>query len=184
MIAGITSLVVFSYKIFRSRVYPVGMVRKIPPSQEYLDEPSVGLRFETSIHSDLMSLLHQGWSVTEIARDLNLSEQDIKNYIQRVRNWEVHAKGRGLQSGWRQYRLVLRHNLEQNPSREGKDSTLEELLRTIRTAEEIVEHGEALKIHSKQFEEIEKRIRRLEIESVQKLQEATEEKPQPPQVVN
>jgi hypothetical protein len=30
MIVGISSVVVFSYKIFHSHVYPVGIVRKMP----------------------------------------------------------------------------------------------------------------------------------------------------------
>lgn len=167
MIVGIMSLVVYSYKIFNSRVYPVGIVRRTPATQEYIDETSAGLGFETGLQPDLMSLLDKDWSDTEIARDLNLSEQDIKDYLQRVRNWEVRAKGRiGLQSGRRQYKLAL-HHLRQNPLREREESPLEE---------EVVEHGEALKIHSKQFEDFEKRIRKLEVESVRKQQEAAEEK--------
>lgn len=177
MLSGILAVVVYSYKIFRSYVYPVGMVRRTPAIQECEDATtSILPDFETPFEQDefIKAVIVEGFSDKELDRDLNLSEADIKDYLQRDTK-KVYAKRRlRAHSGWRQYRLVLRHNLEQNPSREEKDSTLEE---------EIVEHGEALKIHSKQFEEIEKRIRRLEIESVQKLQEATEEKPRPPQVV-
>ncbi len=118
--------------------------------------------------------IEKGQSNREIARDLNLSEADIKDYL--LGTWKVYSKRpMRLQLGERQYKLVLRHNLEQNPFHEREDSAIED---------EVVEHGETLELHSKQFEDLEKRIRRLEIESVQKLQEATEEKPQAPQAVH
>ncbi|HXL09674.1 MAG TPA: hypothetical protein VN966_05595 [Candidatus Bathyarchaeia archaeon] len=172
MIVGITSLVVFSYKIFHSRVYPVGIVRRVPAAQEYVDKTSTGLTGFKSLQTELMSLLDKGWSNSEIARDLHLSEQDIKDYLQRA-TWEVYSKRRlSPQSGKRQYMLAL-HNLE-HPLHECEHSALEE---------EVIGHGEALKLHSR-LEDFEKRIRRLEVESVQKLQEAAEEKPQPPQAVH
>ena len=172
MLAGISAVAVFSYKIFRSRVYPVGMVRKIPLLQAYIDERSAGLSdFGNVLETgDLKRLMAEGCSHEEIATVLHISEPDVKDLLQRVTR-KLYAKGRsGPHSGKRQY-----YYLAENPFHERGDSALEE---------EVVEHGEALKLHSKQFEEIDKRIRRLEIESVQKLQEATEEKPQPPRVVH
>jgi len=158
MIVGISTAVVFSYKIFHSRVYPVGMVRrKISVSPEDVDV------FESGLETDVMDYLARETSSRKIA-DLHLSKQNVKD-------WRVYAKRRlGPKS---HYKFPLRYL--QTASLEQEDSALEE---------EVVEHGEALKYHSKQLEEIEERIRRLEIESVQKLQEATEEKPQPPRVVN
>ncbi len=167
MIVGISSVVVFSYKIFHGRVYPVGMVRRIPVSQENVDKSS---DFQSSFQAELMSLLEKDCSIKEIARDLHLSEHEIEGHLQRVR-WKVYAKQYAKQrrlspqSGKGQYRLTLR--LGETASLEREDSALEEKVR----------------LHSKQFEDFEKRIRRLETESVQKLQEATEEKPQPAQVV-
>ena len=174
MMVGISSVVVCSYKIFHSRVHPVGMVRKIPSSPQRVDEASAGLLdLKKSLQAELVSLLGKGWSTEEIARDLHLSEEDIKDYIQRM-TWEAYARrGFRVHSGKQQYIVTVGHSLAQNPFHEREESALEE---------EVVEQGEALKSHSKQLEEIEKRIRRLEIESVQKLQEATEEKPQPPVV--
>jgi hypothetical protein len=176
MIVGISGVVVFSYKIFHSRVYPVGMVRKMPVPQENIEEASTGLSASQSgLQAELMSLLEKGWSIKETARDLHHSEQDIlKHYLLRMKWKEVYAKRR--QSGGSQFKFAL-HNLHLGETAilEWEDSALED---------EIVEHGEALKSHSKQFEDLEKRIRRLESESVQKLQEAAEEKPQPPQTVH
>lgn len=170
MTVGISSVVVFSYKIFHSRVYPVGIVRRMPVAQECVDERSAELpasprRFQ----QELMSLLEKEWSIGEIA-DLHLSETDIEGHLQRVKvfakNYSKQRRPRP-QSGREQYRLALR--LGETASLEREDSALE------------VE----VKLHSKQFEDFEKRIRRLEIESVQKVQEAAEEKPQPqPPVVH
>jgi hypothetical protein len=106
----------------------------------------------------------------DIAR--GLFEQHVKDRLQET--WKVHAIRRlGPQPG--RYKVVLRRNLEQNPFHEREDLVLEE---------EVVEHGEALELHSKRLEDIEKRIRQLEVKSVQELQEAPEEKSQSPQVVN
>jgi len=172
MIAGIASLVVFSYKVFHSRVYPVGMVRKIPSSQAYIDEAGLP-DFKTESQSELMSLLNKGLTNREIARYLAVSEQDVKDRLQRM-TWKVYAKRRlrSPQSEKHHVHFYLGKTAVLEPL---EDSALEE---------EVVEHGEALKLHSKQFEDFEKRLRRLEIESVQKRQEATEEKPQPPQMVH
>ena len=176
MIVGITSLVVFSYKIFHSRVYPVGIVRRVPAAQELVDEASAeSSGFGAGLEADLMDYLARDWSNIEIARDLNLSEQDVKKHLQRV-TWALHAKRRsGLKSGKQQYKLALLHYWAQKQPHEPEteDPALEK---------EVIEHGEALKLHSKQLEELEKKMRRLEIKSVQELQEA-EEKPQPPLVV-
>jgi len=157
MTVGITSLVVFSYKIFHSRVYAVGIVRKVPAVQEYVEEASAG---------ELISLLNKGWTNREIAKDLRLPEQEVRYHIHR----KLDAK---QQTGEQQHKLAI-YYVGQTHLHEREDSALEE---------EVVEHGEALKLHSR-IEDIEKRIRRLEVESVQKLQEATEEKLQSPQVVH
>jgi len=123
--------------------------------------------------------LARGWSNREIATELHLSEQDVKDYLQRV-TWTLYAERRlGLKLGKQQYKLAFLNYWEQKqPSYKpgAEEQGLEE---------EVVEHGEALRLHSKQFEDFEKRIRRLEIESVQKLQEATEEQTQtqPSQVI-
>jgi hypothetical protein len=160
MIVGITSLVVFSYKIFHSRVYPVGIVRETPAAKEYENTTTLLADFGTALEPDTADI----YSYIEIARG-EQDEQGIKDYRD---TWKVYSKRRlGPQSGRRQYKITLRPNLRQNPSHEREESPLEE----------------EVKLHSKQFEDFEKRLRRLEIESVQKKQEATEEKPQPPQPV-
>jgi hypothetical protein len=177
-IAGISAVVVFSYKIFHSRVYPVGMVRRIPAIQECEDATtSILPNFETPFEQDelIKAVIVEGFSDKELARDLNLSAADIKDYLQRTRGlWSKRTLKGQVQVGLRHYRLGIRHNLEQNPFHEREDSPLKK---------EPVEHAEALKLHSK-LEDFEKRIRRLEIESLEKFQEATEEKPQSPQVVH
>ena len=155
MLAGISAVVVYSYKIFRSRVYPVGMVRRVRATQECEDATaSILPDFETAPEHDefIRSVVVEGFSDEEV-------------FVRRRL---------GPPSGRRQYILTLRHYLRQTPFHEREDSGLEG---------EVVEHGEALKRHSKQFEDFEKRLRRLELESVQKVQEGTEEKPQPPLIV-
>ncbi len=158
--------------LFHSRVYPVGIVRRVPAAQELVEEASAGLSGSTSgLQAELMSLLEKDWPIEEIARDLHLSEHEIEGHLRRVRlkvYAKQYAKQRRLspQSGKGQYRLAL--HLGETASLEREDAALEE----------------EVKLHSKQFEDFEKRLRRLEIESVQKLQEATEEKLQPPQVVH
>lgn len=165
MTVGITSLVVFSHKIFRSRIYAVGIVGRVPAAQEYVDEASAeSSGFGTGLEADLVDCLAGDWS-----------EQDVK-HLRRL-TWELYAKRRfGLKSGRQQYKLALLHYWAQKQPHEPEteDPDLEK---------EVIEHGEALKLHSKQLEELEKKMRRLEIKSVQELQEATEEKPQPPLVV-
>jgi hypothetical protein len=164
MIAGILSVAVFSYKIFHSRVYPIGVVRKIPASQAFVAETSAELsglstsRFE----AEVMGLLYKydDSSITEIAhhsgRDIDIGAQLPQLAAKR------YTKQRRLshQSGRVQRRFVV---YWRDPERE--------------------ESAEEIELRSK-LEDFEGRIRRLEIESVQKLQEADEEKPQPPLVVN
>ncbi len=174
MLSGISALVVYSYKIFRSRVYAVGMVWKIPALQTYIDESSSDLPdFNSGFQVELKSLLDESWLNKATVLDLNVSQREAEDYLQRIVKGAYTKRRRSLQPGRQQDTLVLR-KLGKKPAEECEETALEE---------EVIQHGEALKLHSKQFEEIEKRIRRLEIESVQKLQEATEEKPRPPQVV-
>jgi len=166
MIVGITSLVVFSYKIFHSRVYPVGIVRRVPAAQEDVEDASDVLPdFNTDLQAEFMSLLNKGLTKSEIAQYLRVSEHDIKDHLRRM-TWKMYAK-----RSQSQHKFVL-HNLHLRET-----AFVEPVLE-----EKVVEHGEATKLHSR-LEDIEKRIRRLEVESVQKLQEA-EEKPQSPQVVH
>jgi hypothetical protein len=173
MIVGISGVVVFSYKIFHSRVYPVGIVRRTPTIHEELNNATVRALSDFWATAELpeVSML-EGWHYKEIA-DLRLSEQNIVDYLQRQIRKKYLVPGLGLLLDRREYKNALRH-LGANPFHEREDSPLEE---------EVVEHGEALELHSKRLEEIEKRIRRSEVKSVQELQEATEENPQPPQQV-
>jgi hypothetical protein len=168
MILGISSVVVFSYKIFHSRVYPVGVVRKIPASQEDLEtlaEPSV---FRTQ--AELMSLLDKECTDEEIAQTVHLTAQKIRYYRHRIRR-KLDAKQLPSDPTGKHaiYYVGLKY------LRDPEDPALED---------EVVEHGEALKIQARQFEAFEKRLRRLEVESVKKLQEAAEEQPQAPPVVH
>lgn len=176
MVVGISSLVLLSYKILHSRVYPVGIVRRVPAAQECVDEASTELPGSLSgSQTELISLVAKGWTNKEIARDLNLSEYTVRSRLHRILR-KLDAKQQPSSPTVKQQHELAHYYLrQQNPFHEREDSPLEE---------EVVEHGEALKLHSKQFEDFEKRIRRLEVESVQKLQEDAEEKPQPTQVVH
>jgi hypothetical protein len=151
MAMGISTVVVFSYKIFRSRVYPVGIVRTVPAPKQCADE---------TFAAELDDLQKDFQTKITLLMGDDLSPKDVTDWLNTT--WRPKS-----QSGKQPYKLAVRHHSGQNPSREREDSALEE---------EIIEHGEALKLHTKQFEEIEKRIRQLETESVQKLQEAREEK--------
>ncbi len=172
MIVGISTVVVFSYKIFHSRVYPVGIVRSVPAAQEYAEDASAE---PSNLATDFNRLMAEGCSVGDIANNLHLSEQDVKHYIYRVK-WDIYSKRRfSSQIGKQQYRLAVRYR-GQKPSDEPEtDPDLKK---------EVSEHGEALKLHDELFKDIEQRMRKLEVETVQKLQEAAEETPQPPQAVN
>src|SRR6266576_3418308 len=94
MIVGITSLVVFSYKIFHSRVYPVGIVRRVPAAQEYVEEATTRLSdFRTVFEpDDFNRFIAEDYSHREVARELHLSERDVKDYL-RVK-WNLHTKQR------------------------------------------------------------------------------------------
>jgi len=177
MIVGISSLVVFSYKIFHSRVYPVGIVRKVSLTQEYVEKITRVSDFRTALDpDDLNRLISEGWSVGEIAGNLHLSEKDVRNYLRRDyfhrTTWDLHLKRRlSPQMGKEHYKLGLLHFNES----EAEDPDIKK---------EVSEHGEALKLHDKLLKEIEQRMRKLEVESVEKLQEAAEDTPQHPQMVH
>lgn len=215
MLAGISAVVVYSYKIFRSRVYPVGMVRGIPAIQECEDATaSILPDFETAPEQDhrlesgrsggqtpsksegyfgasdhpefneLCALFIAGeLTEQEVSRlEEHLSEcPDCLRYLEKLPQKAAAAMGelapkRAPEDSTRKsfdLDSAKKRLLERLPERE--DSRLEG---------EVVEHGEALKRHSKQFEDFEKRLRRLELESVQKVQEGTEEKSQPPLIVH
>lgn len=49
MVAGIAAVLVSSYKIARSRVYAVGIVRKLPQSQDAVGEQAAPLPGQTEI---------------------------------------------------------------------------------------------------------------------------------------
>jgi len=154
-ILGISTVVVFSYKIFHSRVYPVGMVRKVPESQEYAD---VG--------------------------DLRLSAQEQGMYYSQRTAWKKYAKrdlrGRTVKL---HYKLSPAHYLPHKFETEHAFTFYLRASAKDPAQKGPVEHEEALKLHSR-LEDLEKRIRQLEIETVQKVQEAAEEKAQPPHVVH
>ena len=145
MIVGISGVVVFSYKIFHSRVYPVGIVRRMPTAQEEFEDATVkGLMavISSSALSDSWAApepevsIPEGWpsdkEIVEIVH-LNLSEQDrrfdvlkrlaIKDYLQR-KGRKVLGRGPGLR---RQYKFSIGHlDLSQNPFHVGEGSPLEE----------------------------------------------------------
>ena len=145
MTVGILSMAVLSYKIFHSRVYPVGMVREIPIPQDVLNREEV----ERIAYSDVWVKRHKHGIAN------SLFEKDAKQF----KTCSPYYGGG-----------------EPSVSQKPQDSTLEE---------KVTEHEEALKVYSKQVENLEKRLRRFETERMQKLQEADEEKfLQPPETVH
>src|SRR5882762_7354709 len=64
MIIGVTGIVVYSYKMSRSRVYPVGIVRKSAVARP---DEATGTKFDESILGDKLELLRT-WDPT--SRDI------------------------------------------------------------------------------------------------------------------
>jgi hypothetical protein len=165
MILGISTAVVFSYKIAHSSVYPVGMVRKMPSSQ---DSGEGALACESAPPADLIDFATEG----EIIRHANVSEQTVRKYVYRMalrESAKQHLKGqiRKLQP----IKIVLFQDRWETPFRgpEPEDVALEK---------EVAEHSETLEYHSISFAALEKRVRKLEVESVKKSQEIAKEKAQ------
>jgi hypothetical protein len=158
-ILGISAVVVFSYKIFHSRVYPVGIVRKVSAQRE--EETAILPYLMTG--ADVAGIVPEDWSSGGISVDLKLSGKTVAYYILKH------------QLSGRQDKAVLIRSLR-NKYLHGRPEDLA-------LAKEAAEREEALKLRSR-IEDMEKRIRELEIKSVQQLQETAEETLQPPQVVH
>ena len=165
MTAAILTVLVSSFKIFRSRVYPIGMVRKVPvPSKpaEILPEFSSEDDFQEEL---LRFFLDKGCSNSEAFENLYLSERGVKDF-QQARLFYTK------QRLWPKSKLAFRyHRSRRDPLDEHEDTAI--------STEDIVKHGEVRKLNAK-VENMEKRIRQLEIESLEKVQAAIEE--QTPQV--
>lgn len=174
-VLGIVTALVYSHKIAHSRVYPVGMVRKMPaasPAQERVDEITVHLP-DSLLQGDIIELVAKGLSNSDIAKDLHISESEVKRCIHRLAlgasvkkkaaNWQIFAD---KEFGTFQPRL-------RQPLLHAERLTLEA---------EVTEQSEILEHHLNLFADLEKRVRRLEVEKVRMSQEAAaEEKPHPPQ---
>jgi hypothetical protein len=115
----------------------------------------------------------EDWPSSKVSIDLKLSGQTIKYYGGITS--ETSAKYRlSSHTGKLQDKAFLIRNLRNKYLREPENLALEK---------QVVKQEEALKLHSR-LEEMEKRIRQLEIKSVQTLQETAEEAPQSPHVVH
>lgn len=152
MTVGILAMAVFSYKIFHSRAYPVGMVREIPTSQhgtlELEDVSDQEGTTQRIFYSDVWAKRH--------------NQETAYGLFEKGKKRKIHLRFYG-----------------------GGEPSFPEKPQGSPLEEKVTEHEEALKVYSKQVENLEKRLRRLEAERVQKFQEATEEeKPEAPQVVH
>jgi hypothetical protein len=152
-VAGLVTVLVFSYKIAQSPVYPVGIVRP-PPTQQ-----------------PLLELIER----QEVAR--------LRAEAYRAaagKRFKFTQKGFLIPRDLTEFQIVLPEHAASKehvwvvPVDEGvvlvdRDSAIEM---------EVAGHGEHLSDHDKQLTAFEKRLRRLEVESVKKLQEAAEGMPQ------
>ncbi len=149
-ILGIASVVVFSYKIAHSRLYPVGIVRKLPGSRKPIDEAAAQLGGLVDVPPEQIAA----------AAPIRVEPAPGKEM------WRCEK------CGLLQYRGKDFQCRRCDPmATQGGHFALEK---------EIAEHGEALKLQRKLVKDLEKRIRQLEVELVKKSQEAAGDKPRLP----
>jgi hypothetical protein len=157
-VVGIVTALVYSYKIARSRVYPVGIVRELPEARKSIEAPPEQREATTP---------PARWEGAGAGKETWRCESCGL----------VQARGKDLQCRrckhitLSQFAMTV-EKMEESVANEPEQLALEK---------EIAEHGATLKAHSKLFKDIEKRIRLLEVESVKKSQEAAEERPRPQQ---
>jgi hypothetical protein len=145
-ISGIAIVVVFSVKIARSGVYPVGIVKKLPASKQRLTKAELVLQEIAALRR-------------ESVRSLALH----RIYYAKKGNPRVHLRLREMQLAY------WKANVPEQPN------PIEQEERTAELEKKSVEQNEALK-------HLEKRLRQLEVKSLQESQDAAKESDQPPQV--
>ncbi len=168
--AGVLGAAIFSYKIARSRVYPIGIIRRATPSQPVAKNISIKAYIDESGDESCR---------IDAAEGLGNVEETVAQYQQQPVELKAGVGksviiGIGAVSGrvhWhyvparffrdrRVYRLQQPPSLETEPSPTEKntDPTLEK---------KVAEQGQAL-------EALEQRLRRLEVQSVQSVLESQE----------
>ena len=157
MMAGITGIVVYSYKIAHSRVYPVGIVRSMPKARPLDPEASRSL--------------DDGLRAFRVAE--NALSADVLDYALRELRYATVTK--------EDFPLLL-HGPLKIRGRVTRPSSPEEDKSAIE--KKVAEQGEALKQYSKMLRELDKRVRQLETDSVEKLQETIEESAQTPKMIH
>lgn len=154
---GIVGVLVFSYKITHSSVYPVGVLEKSSLHNESINKDEAELRRVGLSESDWLT-----W------RNVAKTSIDIENAFQS--EWErdkCSVYEFTMPTGIR-LNTTRGDKLRQEPTRETEQSKIER---------EVAEQKKALKA-------IENRVRQLELDSVQKSQEAGEEAVEQPHLIN
>jgi hypothetical protein len=152
---GIVTVIVYSYKINHSRVSPIGMVRSLSDPLESV-QPLATEQQIVEIDSALLKAT--AWKESWRCESCGLIQPRGKD--SQCRRCKKHAV----------FQMTM--SLERIP----EDSSIDESGQ-LALEGEIAEHGETLKEHDKIFRNFEKRIRQLELESLQKSQEYAEERP-------
>lgn len=162
-VIGILGIAVFSYKMAHSRGYPIGIVRRRDVSQSidasegilvpgpFLDE--LYQATTPNLQKEILSLIGKGCRNVEIAQALHVSEHTVRRLVFRYSQSQSKLTKAVYQPRHEEYYPQVTFNfdsvLQELPAE--KDPTLE-----------------------KKVEDLEKRIRRLEVQSVLKSQESND----------
>jgi hypothetical protein len=160
MIAGISTALVYSYKITHSRVYPVGMVREFPDALKSIEIPTKQPTVKTTP------------IVWEVA-----PEKDA---------WRCESCGlvQPRKKGFQCRRCKQISSLQATVAIEKMEESLANEPDQVALGRDVAEHSQALKLYSRMFKDLEKRIRQLEVEAVQKSQEAAQENPRQQELIH
>jgi hypothetical protein len=154
-LVGIVTVLVYSYKIAHSRVYPVGIVREISNPEKSVDLPPE--QVEAAAAARVIAW-REMWCCEHCGLVQPRGKEPYGKDFQCRRCKEVAV------SPFATVGMM------------GKSLANES--EQVAHEREFAEHAEALKHLTKMSSDFEKRIRKLEVEAVRQSQEAAEEKPQ------
>ncbi len=171
-IAGIVGVLVYSYKMAHSRVYPIGIVRK----------PAATRKSVYDAIADLQLRRYEDVRAVEGIQSLHTYRLLFKEAVQAKGTHAAPGK-----SSWQSIavalsdRVLLDTDIDIFFAPRKKSGRSEELAKegAGRSAieEAVGEHAKALEFHQRLFQHLEERIRELELESLRKLENVGEEKP-------
>jgi hypothetical protein len=161
MISGLATVAVFSYKIARSPIFPVGIVQERPPRQSLLER-------------DLGNEAARLWAGTHAVPEW------AGRHAVPGKRFEIAMQDLLMRGDVAQCRTVLREDDESKDHAwvVAVDEGVVLIDRRSSVEMDVAGQGEQLSSHEKILRAFEKRIRQLEVESVAKIQAAAEDTPQ------